>query len=237
MRLPITIIPDKIIAQYNLLPLIHRNCVYMEIRKGIYGLPQAGILANQLLAKRLALHGYTQTPHTSGLWKPHSPPIAFSLVVDDFGVKYVGKQHANHLFNALKEHYKAATDWDGGLYCGVKLDWNYDERTVDLSMLGYVAAALHKFQYPNPKQPYHSPLQWNIPAYGAKVHLIPARSKAQSKNLQQVVGTFLFYARAVDSTMLHTLNALSAAQSRGTQAIAKALVHLLCNMRLSKKRR
>jgi hypothetical protein len=116
MRLPIAIIPYEIIEQYNLLVLVHHDYVYMEIWKGMYGLPQAGILANQLLAKRLALHGYTQTPHTPGLWKHHSWPIAFSLVVvDDFGVKYVGNQHANHLFNALKEHYKAATNWDGAL--------------------------------------------------------------------------------------------------------------------------
>jgi hypothetical protein len=64
MRLPIAIIPNEIIAQYNLLPLVHRDYVYMEIQKGMYGFPQVGILANQLLAKRLALHGYTQTPHT-----------------------------------------------------------------------------------------------------------------------------------------------------------------------------
>jgi hypothetical protein len=151
--------------------------------------------------------------------------------VDDFGVKYVGKQHADHLFNALKEHYKAATDWDGARYCGIKLNWNYDARTVDLSMPGYVAAALHKFQHPNPKQPCHSPSQWNIPMYGAKVQLTnpidlsPAMSAAQTTNLQQVVGAFLFYARAVDPTMLHTLNVLSAAQSKGTQATTKALLN------------
>jgi hypothetical protein len=100
-------------------------------------------------------------------------------------------------------------------------------------MPGYIAAALHKFQHPNPKQPYHSPSQWNIPTYGAKVQLTnpidlsPAMSEAQTKNLQQVVGTFLFYARAVNPTLLHALNALSAAQSKGAQATAKALFHLL----------
>ena len=64
MRLPITIIPDKIIQQYNLLPKVHNGYVYIEICKGMYGLPQSSILANQLLAKRLALHGYKQTTHT-----------------------------------------------------------------------------------------------------------------------------------------------------------------------------
>jgi hypothetical protein len=51
-----------------------------------------------------------------------APLVAHSLLTDNFGVEYVGKQHVNHLFNALEEHYEAATDWDGALYCGVKVN-------------------------------------------------------------------------------------------------------------------
>jgi hypothetical protein len=69
MRLSIDIIPDKIIDEYNLRPLVSNGYVYIEIRKGMYGLPQAGILANKLLTKRLALHGYAPTAHTHGLWR------------------------------------------------------------------------------------------------------------------------------------------------------------------------
>jgi hypothetical protein len=64
----------------------------------MYGLPQAGILANKLLTKHLAIHGYTLTVHTLGLWTHKTHPLMFSLIVDGFGVKYVGKQHADHLF-------------------------------------------------------------------------------------------------------------------------------------------
>jgi hypothetical protein len=39
----------------------------MKIRKRVYGLPQAGILANKLLKKRLAKHGYFEQPHTPSL--------------------------------------------------------------------------------------------------------------------------------------------------------------------------
>ena len=78
----------------------------MEIRKSIYGLPQAGVLANKLLKKRLAPSGYYNMPHTPGLWKHVSRPIAFTLVVDDFGAKYVGKKNADHLIAALKRKYK-----------------------------------------------------------------------------------------------------------------------------------
>jgi hypothetical protein len=101
MQLPLALIPEEIIEQYNLRKLAYKGIVFIEINRGMYGLPQAGILANKLLAKRLATKGYFQTRHTPGLWTHSHRPVQFSLVVDDFGVKYVGKQHADHLMNAL----------------------------------------------------------------------------------------------------------------------------------------
>jgi hypothetical protein len=53
MRLPLSIAPDEIIAKYNLQAISTAGWVYIEIRKGVYGLKQAGILANQLLQQRL----------------------------------------------------------------------------------------------------------------------------------------------------------------------------------------
>ena len=57
----------------------------------MYGLPQAGLLANELLEKRLNEAGYRQSKLklVPGLWKHDWRPIQFTLVVDDFGVKYV----------------------------------------------------------------------------------------------------------------------------------------------------
>jgi hypothetical protein len=67
MRIPIKLIHQEIIVQYNLLPLVSDGHVYIEVQKGMYGLPQAVILANQILAWRLAIHGYHQTKFTPGL--------------------------------------------------------------------------------------------------------------------------------------------------------------------------
>jgi hypothetical protein len=62
--------------------------------------------------------------------------------VDDFRVKYVGREHAEHLMAALKEDYEAVSvDWEGKLYCEITLDWDYANRTVNLSMPGYVATS------------------------------------------------------------------------------------------------
>eukprot|EP00957_Ditylum_brightwellii_P037850 2862750-Ditylum_brightwellii.AAC.1 len=56
------------------------------------GLPQAGKLANEQLTKHIALYGYYPVRHTPGLWRHTSRDIRFTLVVDDFGVKYTIKR-------------------------------------------------------------------------------------------------------------------------------------------------
>ena len=68
----------------------------------MYGLPQAGILANKLLKKRLARHGYYKQPHTPSLWKHECRPIWFNLAFDDFGIKYIGEDNLKHLYDTLQ---------------------------------------------------------------------------------------------------------------------------------------
>jgi hypothetical protein len=102
----------------------------------VHGLPQAGIVANELLQHNLAKDDYRPTTHTHGLWTHDTRPISFSLVVDDFGVKYVGREHAEHLMACIRKKYNISSDWNGGAYCGLTLDWDYKNSTVDLSMPG-----------------------------------------------------------------------------------------------------
>ena len=99
--------------------------VYVAIKKGMYDLPKAGILAQELREKRLNAHGYRQSANTPGLWMHDWRPKSFTLVVDDFGVKYVGNEHADHLVNVVKEHYEVKEDWDGKRYIGLTFDWDY----------------------------------------------------------------------------------------------------------------
>jgi hypothetical protein len=91
MQLALTITPQEIIDKYKLMEKESNGKVYIRIKKGMYGLPQAGILANNLLVTRLAPHGDRPCTHTHGLWRHGTKPITFTLVVDDFGIKYLGK--------------------------------------------------------------------------------------------------------------------------------------------------
>jgi hypothetical protein len=81
---------------------------------------------------------------------------------------------------------------------------------------------LHKFQHETPKLQQHAPHKHNEVQYGRKIQLTepadtsPPLSKDDIKSLQQVIGTLLYYARAVDSTMLVALSNLSLAQAHGT---------------------
>jgi hypothetical protein len=59
----------------------------------MYGLPQASIIAQELLEKCLHKARYTQLKVTPGCWKHTWQYISFMLVVDDFGIKYSGKEH------------------------------------------------------------------------------------------------------------------------------------------------
>ena len=102
MRIPLSLIPDEIVAQYDLRKLSKDGWVYMEIRKGIPGLKQAVRIANKRLTKHLQNHGYAPCPCTPALWRHNTLPIVFTLVVDNFGVKYTSKHNADHIINVLR---------------------------------------------------------------------------------------------------------------------------------------
>jgi hypothetical protein len=68
MKMLLSRFPEEIIQKYNHNAIAVDGWVYIEIRKGMYGLKQAGLLANQLLQTRLAPFGYYPARHTLGLW-------------------------------------------------------------------------------------------------------------------------------------------------------------------------
>ncbi len=130
---------EDIIKHYGLCEKAVDGYVYMKIRKGMYRLPQAGVLANKLLKLHLAHHGYFKQPHMPGLWKYVSQPIWFKLCMDDFGIKYIGDKQLKHLFAALwMETYDNVKDWTVNLYCGISLAWNYNRRYVDIAIHAYI---------------------------------------------------------------------------------------------------
>ena len=144
-------------------------------------------------------------------------------MVDDFGVKCVGEAHANHLIQALKKDCDISEDWKGLKYCGLSLDLDYDKREVHLSMPGYVEKALARFKHERPKKSQDQPHQHTIPTYGAKIQYAKREDdtneldKNGKQYVQQVVDTFLFYGRAVDSTERNSIQPSSPNRSNNEE--------------------
>jgi hypothetical protein len=143
MRMKLKDLPAEFVELYNLINKVNSNgYIHIKIQKGMYGLLQAGILAQELLKKCLNKHGYQQSPITPGLWCHDFRPISFTLCVDNFGIKYVGRKHAEHLATILNEHYKCSQDWGRQRYLGMNINWVYNDKKVHVSMLEYVPEAL-----------------------------------------------------------------------------------------------
>ena len=234
MRIRMEDIPPSIVNRYNLNDVAHKGYVYVRINHALYGLPQAGRIAHDYLAKHLAKHGYHPTGATPGLFRHDTRPIWFLLVVDDFAVKYTARADVQHLLDAIHTVFpKTIENWDGDEFLKLKLEWDYARRTCDVSLPGYIEKALRRFQHPPPTRRQDSPYQWTPPSYGARIQppkpadTTPALAKDDLTRLQQVIGTILYYARAVDHTMLAALSDLASEQSKGTEATLDAATRLL----------
>ena len=92
---------------------------------------------------------------------------------------------------------------------------------------------MHKIQHPPPNKPEHNPHNWTPPKYGQTIQLAPLSDNlpilpvARIKRVQQIIGSLLYYAWAVDNTLLLTLNNIAAEQSQATTDTEKQIHKLL----------
>ena len=218
--------PADIRERYKLDQKVTDNgCIYIKIKRGMYGLKQAAVLAYRELKKNLATHGYHPITGTVGLWQHETRPTKFCVCVDDFGVKYYTKEDANHLITSLREHYKCTTDWEGKNYCGLTFNWQYDKGYVDVSMPKYVPDSLTRLGHIPKTSPQYSPHEHVPIKYGRPGQQQYATTPDQStllspqdtKHIQSTTGSFLYYGRAIDYTILPALNDISSMQAHPTE--------------------
>jgi hypothetical protein len=99
-------------------------------------------------------------------------------------------------------------------------------------MPGYVSNVLRKFKHDAPKHPQHIPSQYATPVYGAKTQYAtkdetPPLTAQQCLTIQKVTGSVLYYARAVDPTVLMPLNDIAMEQTKATAKSQAATNQLL----------
>ena len=123
----------------------------------------------------------------------------------------------------LRNHYTISSNWTGSRYLGLDLDWDYEKHEVLLSMLSYVQDALTRFHHSRPHKPQHQPYPHAKITYGDKAQYATAEDNSQllapadKKIIQEVTRTFLYYARAIDATMLPALGLLATHQAAPTE--------------------
>ena len=204
-----------------------------KLKKGMYGLKQAALLAYQKLVNHLAPYGYHPLPFSLGLWTHKSRKTIFCLCVDDFGVKYFSKEDAAHLLSALRNKFEVTVDWDGKNYCGLDINWNYKDGWVEISMPRYIPKMLLKFNHPKYKTPQHAPHTWNVPAYGQKIQYAPEHDTSEKLDkkgttlIQSITGSVLYQARALDPFSLVALTEIGTKQAKPTEATKKKTKMLL----------
>jgi hypothetical protein len=127
--------------------MVYKRYIHLEMQRAVWGLPQAGILAKKHRRCKLDPFGYYKHVNTLGLWYHESRPISLTLVVDNFGIKYKTKDDINHLIGAIKSTYTVTEDWTGNLHCSITLNWDYENRMVDILMLGYIEKKLQEYRH------------------------------------------------------------------------------------------
>ena len=157
--------------------------------------------------------------------------------MDDFGIKYVGKQHALHLLKILEHNYEIKADWEGNKFAGIDLAWNYDEqhdkRTCHISMNGYIEKVLMKYGHSRPSKSHLSLHKHREVTYGSKEQLTPEEDKSPpldkegTKFIQGIVRTILYYSRVVDNKLLVSLSSIGAQQAATTKRTNEAINQLL----------
>ena len=125
------------------------------------------MLSKKLLKQRLNKAGYYQCPTTPGIWRHNWRPIFFCLIVDDFGIEYVGKCHSDHLRNILLEHYELTQYWSGSRFAVINLTWDYTNPTCRLSIKNYTKNLLLNWGQTIPYKPQHDPFRHATINYGA----------------------------------------------------------------------
>ncbi len=226
-------IPDEFIDKYKLTGQDQVGWIYFEIRQGCYGLPQAGILANNLLRSCLEAKGFHEAASTTCLWCHKWWPIQFCLIVDNFGVEYVGLEHFNYLLSVLKKFHGVQYNMAGNKFADIDIEWAFAANRCHISMPGYISMLLLKFKHPHPTKPWLPSYKCLPITYGAKSHITPDPNSLELLDasckgcVQEIVRLRLNYTRVVNNKLLFSLSAISACQAKATVATEQAVDLLL----------
>ncbi len=224
-------IPEDIMTEFDLLQYVDGNRILMEILKGLYGLKQAGKLANDALVPCLEADGFMQAPLSPGIFKHATNGVAFALVVDDFGVSYTDTAGPEALMRTLTTAgYTFKSDWSGAKFLGQQVRHDRERHEIRLSMPDHIPRILARFR-PTGTRQAKSPGIYHSVKYGMRGPQLvthdtsPAVSPSVDKESGQILGCIGYYAQNQDATMLTVTNRCKS--SPRTEALAAQVEQLL----------
>jgi hypothetical protein len=206
--------------------------LFCSVHKTHYGLPQAGALSQQQLFQHLHQHGYDQLPSTPSVFRNKSGSIRFTLVVDDFGVVWTNQADLDHLIHTLTMLCQVKVDVAGSKYLGMDIRINRKKRHVTLTMPGYIDRLLKCVQ-PDGIKGAQTPAKYQPPQFKhvgsqtATVDTSPLATPEDKKLLQSVIGTLLYYSRAVDPSICTAIHTLGSVQANPTLNDMKRMERLI----------
>jgi hypothetical protein len=121
----------------------------------------------------------------------------FTLEVDNFGVKYINNNDVKHLIARIKTTYTLTDDWTGDLYCRISLGWDSVNRTVDISMPGYIKKKIQEYGHLVPSRRQKCPYSPELKKFGSNTQAplppndMPKLYANRIKRIQQIAGSIL----------------------------------------------
>jgi hypothetical protein len=139
------------------------------------------------------------------------------------------------LSSCLEGHinYTLTKDWSGDLYCGIQLDWDYDKQTMNISMPGYLKKKLQEYGHIMKSRIQMCPYSPEPKTFGTEAqaplppHKLPKLNGKGIKRVQQIVGSMLYYAPAVNMTVLKALISIAEKHTNATEKTMARCTQLL----------
>jgi hypothetical protein len=233
VRIDVSSISLPTLTKLGLLPFLRHShgkpFLFCDVLKTVPGLPQSGLLSQLRLVALLTQHGFSETS-TPMLFRHHTYSTAFALVVDDFLVRYSHPSELDHLVSCLPTLYKLKFHRDLPRYTYLRYTLDYSPTSpspcMTLSMPNYIPSMLSHL-CPSGCGSASSPAVYILPVFYTDLFLHLSTSSittlftpvspAEKTWIQQVLGSLLFYARALDLSLLTTVCQLSSHQFAPTQ--------------------
>ena len=242
IKTPIKDIPKETIAEYDLKKFERDGIVIFKVDGCMYGLKEAGLIAQKALLKVLNTNGYSE-PDNMMIVKAKDPKDKTTAVVnvDDFGIMYTNEADARKMLKVLEDNgYIIKVDWEGKKYCGMNINHDRINRTLTIDAGNMAQDILERFGMTECKGA-DSPLKYIAPKYGQSKQYSEADQSTplnedEVKRLQQIIGCLIFLAFTVRYDIVTAVCIVSAMQGKPTKKVLEAAHHILRYLKKHPKR-